>query len=272
MLAHAIVTAVGATPDRWVMFLHGILGQGNNWRGFARRLVDADPTWGAVLIDLRCHGRSLDEPPPDGGRIAARDLFRVDAAAKASVVVGHSFGGKVALHYVDERNGDLSHAVIVDANPGPRLTGRGSESTTAIVDLLGNMRGPFPDRQTFVSNFTSHGHTREIAEWLAMNLEARGDSFWFKLDIDRIRALLDDHFATDLWHTVEEPPGRVNLTMIVGGKSSVFDAGDRARVDAAAASSGGRVEAVTIAEAGHWVHVDAPADLLATVRLALDRT
>ena len=258
MLAHAVVTAPRSSPDRWVMFLHGILGQGNNWRGFARKLVDAHPTWGAVLIDLRCHGRSLDEAPPDTGRNAARELLHLEVAQRADAVIGHSFGGKVALHYLDERDGELGRAIIVDANPGPRPNGRGSESTTDIVDLLGSLTGPFADRQSFVSAFTSRGHTREIAEWLAMNLEPRGDGLVLRTDVPRIRALLEDHLQTDLWHVVEHPPGRVALTMVVGGKSSVYDASERAKLADVAAASGGRVEAVTIEEAGHWVHVDAP--------------
>lgn len=270
MLAHALVTAPGAAPSRWVLFLHGILGQGNNWRGFARRLVELRPEWGAVLVDLRCHGRSLDVPPPDSGRLAARDLARLPAALAAEVVVGHSFGGKVALHHVDELDGALAHAVIVDSNPGPRPTGRGSESTSDIVEQLRSLRGPFPDRATFIDAITAKGHARGIAEWLAMNLEPRDGGLYFRVDVERIHALLVDHFATDLWHLVEDPPGRVRLSMVVGGASSVFDAADRARLREAASLSAGRVREITIDGAGHWVHVDAPAALMEVVLDAVD--
>lgn len=59
MLAHGIVTSRSADPDRYMLFLHGILGTRANWRGIARRFVDARPGWGAVLVDLREHGESL---------------------------------------------------------------------------------------------------------------------------------------------------------------------------------------------------------------------
>ncbi|MCC6645661.1 MAG: alpha/beta hydrolase [Polyangiaceae bacterium] len=270
MLAHSLVTAPGATPARWALFLHGILGQGNNWRGFARRLVEARPAWGAVLIDLRAHGRSLDAPPPDSGREAARDLSRVPAARAADVVVGHSLGGKVALHLLDERDGAISHAVIVDSNPGARPGGRGSEATRDIVEQLRASRGPFPDRASFVAAFTSRGHARPVAEWLAMNLEARDGGWWLRVDPERIHALLVDHLATDLWHVVERPPGRARLTMVVGGASSVFDDADRERLRDACARSDGRSREVTIEGAGHWVHVDAPDALTSIVLGAID--
>ena len=35
--AHQTLHAPGVTPARWMLFLHGILGRGANWRGFARR-------------------------------------------------------------------------------------------------------------------------------------------------------------------------------------------------------------------------------------------
>jgi esterase len=37
-LAHAIVTGDRA-PARWMIFLHGILGSGANWRTFAKQIV-----------------------------------------------------------------------------------------------------------------------------------------------------------------------------------------------------------------------------------------
>lgn len=270
MLAYSQVTAPSASPTRWALFLHGILGQGNNWRGFARRLVEARPGWGAVLVDLRAHGRSLDAPPPDTGRAAARDLLQVPPAMAADVVVGHSFGGKVALHLVDERDGALSHAVVVDSNPGPRPTGRGSESTSELVEQLRALRGPFADRASFVGALVSRGHARAIADWLAMNLEARDGGHVLRVDVERIHALLVDHFATDLWHLVERPPGRVRLSMVVAGRSSVFDDADRARLRGACGASRGRSRDVTIADAGHWVHVDAPDALMSVVLDAVD--
>src|SRR4051812_24710793 len=58
ILAHTRVAAPGRTPERWLLVLHGIYGAGRNWGSIARRLVEARPEWGAVLVDLRMHGQS----------------------------------------------------------------------------------------------------------------------------------------------------------------------------------------------------------------------
>src|SRR5262245_2654909 len=79
-----------------IIFLHGILGRGNNLRTIARRFVEARPDWTAWLVDLRGHGRSPKALPNPSLEAAARDV--VDLAAQAAqpvrAIVGHSFGGK----------------------------------------------------------------------------------------------------------------------------------------------------------------------------------
>lgn len=266
-LAHALVAAPGATPARWMLFLHGIFGSGANWRTFARRFVAARPHWGAVLVDLRMHGASLDLPPPHTIAAAAHDLDGVAAVLPGPVagILGHSFGGKVAMEYVLRHAARLEQAWILDSMPGPRPDARGSETTTGVLSLLERMGTHFPTREAFVAGVEQGGFSREIANWLAMNLRPTGTDYVFKLDLAAIRALLDDYFARDLWTVFEQPPGAVQLHVVIGGRSPVFDAHDRARMAHAALASGGRVVVHTLANAGHWVHVDDPEGLFAAL-------
>jgi dienelactone hydrolase len=41
VLAHSIVKPRSGEPEKYMLFLHGILGTRANWRGVARRVVDA---------------------------------------------------------------------------------------------------------------------------------------------------------------------------------------------------------------------------------------
>src|SRR4051812_11877517 len=117
-LAHAILTATpsdsGApAPSHWMLFLHGILGTGANSRTFAKEIIKARPTWGAVLVDLRLHGESQDFAPPHTLEAAAKDVAELitelesTTTGKVRGVLAHSFGGKVALELARQRAGDL---------------------------------------------------------------------------------------------------------------------------------------------------------------------
>jgi pimeloyl-ACP methyl ester carboxylesterase len=286
LLAHALVppsiaatTAAARTPEvpSWMLFLHGILGSGANWRTFAKQIVAERPGWGAVLVDLRLHGESRGFEAPHTVARAASDVVQLVEAlgdagrllgGRVDAVLGHSFGGKVALALTEAVRGDLAHLFVVDSTPSARPDRRGSEDTQHIVDLLHELPSDFPDRDAFLAWTQSRGVSRPTAMWLAMNVKPEPNTarYVFRLDVAGVRALLDDYFATDLWRVLEAPPGRVRPHLVVGGRSSVVDGADRARAAAAAP----RTTFHVIEDAGHWVHVDAPDALRAVVLGRLD--
>jgi pimeloyl-ACP methyl ester carboxylesterase len=245
-----------------------MLGTGANWRSFARRLAGAAPSWGFVLVDLRMHGASQGAPPPHTIARAADDLVRLGDALALPVrgVLGHSFGGKVALAYAARRASPLEQAWVLDASPGARASS--ASSVQGIVALLGRIPEPYASRDAFVEAVMAEGHARSFAEWLAMNVRRGEDGLRLRVDLDAIRALLADHLATDLWPSLEHVPDARAYDIIVGERSDVFDAGDRARLEAIAARDP-RVRMHLLRGAGHWVHVDAPEALFTLVSTAL---
>lgn len=272
-LAHSIVAADGSSPSRAMLFLHGILGTGANWRSFARRFVAEAPDVAAVLVDLRLHGRSLGFSPPHDLSACAHDLAALERELSIPVdaVLGHSFGGKVALAYTALRGGALAHCVVVDSNPGPRPDGQGSETTLEILAALERAPKRVATRQELVASLEREGVAPDLARWLAMNLAAEPQGgFALRLDLAGVRSLLDDYFRVDLWHTLEEPPGRVALHFVLGGRSTVMSEPARVRLERARAAHPDRLAITTIEDAGHWVHVDAP-DAMSTVLVTLAR-
>ena len=277
-LAHSLVAAPTVTaehpPTRWLLFLHGILGSGPNWRTFAKQIVAARPEWGAVLVDLRLHGESQQGfSPPHTLAAAAADVqelimtLELEAACRGGSVrgvLGHSFGGKVALELARQRNGNLDQLFIIDSTPSARPDGRGSESTRHIVELLTHLPDEFPDRAAFTAWIEAQGVSRPTAMWLAMNVRPLPQTtrFAFRVDITGIRELLGDYFRVDLWGLLEHPPAEAPMQthLIVGGRSGVVDQADREH-----ATRCPKTTLDVIEEADHWVHVDAPDALRALV-------
>nr|CAD1818242.1 unnamed protein product [Ananas comosus var. bracteatus] len=103
------------------VLLHGILGCRKNWGSFARRLAQEFPMWQFLLVDLRCHGdsASIKKNGPNTVASAALDVLKLVLTPR--VLVGHSFGGKVALSMVEQAAKPLARPVrvwVLDATPG----------------------------------------------------------------------------------------------------------------------------------------------------------
>jgi esterase len=263
-LHYAPIAPRSGTPSRALLFAHGILGSGANLRGLAQRLVEADPSWLAVLVDLRGHGRSPAYTPPHSVDACAQDLCALEPVLERPVagIIGHSFGGKVALAYHRLRPG-LSRLGLLDSAPFARPDGAGSEETLRVIELLERAPPRFDDRAQFIAYVQAHGHSRAIADWLAMNLERADEGFRLRTDPTLIRALLEDYFRQDRWDVLEG--SQAHTTLVVGGRSRVWGPTDLSRAQALAARRPASFRVRVLPEAGHWVHADDPAGVSAAL-------
>ena len=267
-LAHTELTAGQNPPERWVLFLHGLLGRGGNWRSFGRRWVETHPTWGSALADLRLHGDSREVfPVPHTVRNAAADVLGLIPALPGPVeaLVGHSLGGKVVLAVQRASAQRFPRAVVMDASPSPRPDELGAEQSRDILTLLGHLPREYGTRAEFVAAVEAAGQPRPIAQWLAMTLQPAGGTLVLDLDLPGLESLYRSVLTEDDWDVVTSVPPGHRLAFVVGGASATVDPVARERLAALA-------HGVTLEEipgAGHWVHVDAPEATFAAVERAL---
>ncbi len=263
LLGHTVLRPASDAASRHLYFLHGILGSRANWRGIARQVVDARPGFGAVLVDLREHGDSLGREGADTVAQAAEDVAALAAGLGLPVdgIVGHSFGGKVALAFADRARSTgageapVSELWVVDSSPGVRPTLDGSDDVLAVLAALERSPRRYPDREAFLERMRSEGLPPALRQWLAMNLRRDADgSRVFGPDLARIHALLASSADLDLFPALDPPPCPTGV--LVGERSSVVSAADRARLEALAAVHP-TLHVYPIPDAGHWVHVDA---------------
>jgi pimeloyl-ACP methyl ester carboxylesterase len=269
MLAHERVTS-DEPPDRWMLFLHGILGRRANWRSFARSYVDRRPGWGAVLVDLREHGDSLGIPGPHTVDAAGEDLVALAASVVAAHggrvagVLGHSFGGKVAIVGASRLRAigeGVDELWIIDAPVGPRTQPR-DLTTERVFETLTGLAPEFESRTNFIDAVIAVGVARPIAQWLATNLVASEAGGWrFALELAHVRALLEDFKSVDLWPLVDaEAEAGTRVSLVIGDRSEAVFGEELAQANRRAGL--GLIDLFTVADAGHWVHVDNAAGLL----------
>ena len=265
MLAHGILTAESADPERYMLFLHGILGTRANWRGVARRFVEVRPEWGAILVDLREHGDSLGFSAPHTLQAAAADVAELLGSLSTPVggALGHSFGGKVVLEWLRSRRGQDTEAWTIDSSPSPSAANRDTTATAEVIRTLDALPAEWDSRDAFVAAMVEAGQPPPIAQWLAMNLRRTDDGGRaFGPNLEVIRDLIEDYARADAWDVLEALPDGCTLDVVVGGRSEVFSRSDRARVERIAEQNS-RVSVHVIEHAGHWVHVDAADALVA---------
>lgn len=258
------VTAEGQSPEKWLAVLHGIYGAGRNWASVARAVVEARPEWGAVLVDLRQHGGSTGFEGPHTVDRTAADLDAVDVPGKVRVVMGHSFGGKIAL--LRGRDDEAVEQVwVVDSTPEAREPGG---SAWGMLRVLRRVLSSFEERDAAVSALEAEGVSHPIALWMTTNLDFRDGEYVWRIDFDEMESLLRDFFATDLWDMVEAPREGLELHFIRATESSVLGL-DQAKRIREAGQRNGQVFVHDV-QGGHWLNADNPDSVVELITARLD--
>ncbi len=263
---YEILQPSGGDVQHWFYMLHGFLGAGRNWRTIARRIVDDRDGWEGVLIDLRLHGRSMGFRPPHTIRTAADDLrfLAAELGHDPSAVLGHSFGGKVALQYLLQVPVPPRQVWVFDSTPDAGEPRGGVQET---LDLLREVAGPFGSRQEAIESLTRRGLADRTAIWLATNLEQRSDGVAWRPDLDALNALLQSFFETDLWPVVEDPPRPTEIHFVKASGSDILTA-EACRRIGQAGDRNGRVFLHHLA-GGHWLNADNPDGLVELLGVSL---
>lgn len=242
-----------------MLVLHGIYGRGRNWTTISKRFVVERPDWAAVLVDLRHHGDSPAMTPPHTIDNAATDLANFEDATglHAAAVVGHSFGGKVALAHAERGHDHLEQVWIVDSTPEARPP---AGSAWGMMAAIRAMPSTFASRAEAGALLQGAGFSAGVAAWMTSNLEYDEGRYVWALEFDAMEQMLRDFFAGDFWSVVEAPPEDTVLHFVKAVDSSTLSDEAAARIEEAGRRHG-RAFVHRLA-GGHWLHVDNPDGLL----------
>ncbi len=260
-------TRVGDTGS-WVVFCHGLFGQGKNWTGVAKALATA-PDGGlghrSLLVDLPQHGRSpwADEVSYlDMAERLADTLGDLDEGPVA--LVGHSMGAKVAMLLALRRPDLVERLCVVDMSPveyGGAVEGGFTPYVQAMraVDLARLERRSDADAQLadevpdpVVRGFLLQNLRRVDAR--DRDVDPASGAWRWQMNL----AALGDHLdVLGGWPetAVAGLPAYDGAVLWVAGQHSDYI---RAEYHAAMAALFPRVQRVTVKGAGHWVHSEQP--------------
>ena len=257
LLSHSIVERTDTPTTDVVFILHGILGSGRNWRTVARALTDHQPGWKIVLVDLRNHGKSQGFSGPHSLANAANDLVNLASqTGEPSIVIGHSFGGKVALAYAALKPSGLRAAWVLDSRPGAEPPSAENE-VMAVLDALADVPQPLQARQDLIPILGQWGFSQGLAQWLTTNLARSEDGFRWVFPLPAIREMISDYWTRDYWPLLATPPCPIHI--VRAGRSDRWPPEVIRRFETEASE---QCSLHVLEDAGHWLHVDDPEGLI----------
>lgn len=256
-MAPTLTTHLVEGGDERVVFLHGLMGQGRNFRTVAK---DLDDYASSLLVDLPNHGASPHTETFDYVEMAeaVRDAIREVWPEGTVNLVGHSMGGKVAMA-VALLFGDLvDRLVVVDISPV------NTENSSEFTHLLGSLKELDLSRierrsdadaalEDKIGSFTTRA-------FLLQNLTHTENGWAWKANLDLLLDSLDVvmGFPEELReHTFDGP-----VLWMAGGRSDYVQEQFRPAMEALFP----RTRLVTIKGAGHWVHSEEPEVFHQTLR------
>jgi esterase len=239
-----------------VIILHGLFGSGRNWRSIAQALSASQRVF---CVDLRNHGASPWAETMSYPEMAAdvRMLIETEQLDRP-VIIGHSMGGKTAMTLALESPAVVSRLIVVDIAPVSyvdhlitpyleAMRGVDTQSVTQRADVMRQMSERIPDAQT--------------VQFLMQNLVVRDDHFDWRLNLPAIGAALQTLGGFPPEALLRRYRGPA--TLIYGALSEYVRPLDPSLITEAFPA----MRLIEIEGAGHWVHVDRPAALIAALDL-----
>jgi len=235
--------------------LHGIMGSSRNWRAFARAFSQRHG-WRVVTLDLRNHGASPHMPPPNRLIDAAGDLADMEAElGQPDIIVGHSYGGKLAMVYAREHSAPHQRIVVLDALPGAGdIDAERDSDVGRVLASVETLPGPFMSHADAQAQLGRLGLSKALTQWMSTNLQRTEHGLVWKFSVTGIREMIGNYFQEDLWPWLETTSQPVHL--VRASRSERWTPEMIQHLTELAPSV-----RVTELNGGHWIHVDDPAGL-----------
>ncbi len=250
---HATRVAQRDDAPQALVMLHGIYGRGRNWQGIARGLVAARPDCACWLVDLPYHGNSGPGGHGDTIEGLAEDVIdwlSANAIAPAGVL-GHSYGGKVALAMAAHAQERPLQVWVIDSTPEVKAP---SGSAWDMLRVVRSLPDRFATREEAQRALMANGYDLPVAQWMGTNLVRDGEGFRWQLDFDVMERLLLDFFRTDMWGAVEHPAPLHEIHILKASQSNAISPEAVARIERATGPS----VHLHHRDGGHWIHAERP--------------
>ena len=242
-----------------VVVLHGLLGNSNNWRSMLTR-ADCCPGMYTVSVDLRNHGKSGWAQTNTFAEMSDDVIdFAEGFGVREACLVGHSLGGKVAMHLALQYPEKVRSLVVVDIAP---VDYAGSMMHESILQGMASLDlgaiSSTADAREKLMPFVEDAAVREFV-LTNLTLDSSSKKYSWKVNLDALVASIRDGSLSSF---PVSPGARYDgpCLFIRGARSGYMKDEYTARI----LELFPQAEFETM-DTGHWPHAEVPSDFLAVL-------
>lgn len=247
-----------------VVLLHGLRGFSGTWRTLAASLAT---DYHLIALDQRGRGESDWDPQHNYYTDAyLSDLEGVvdHLALTRFALLGHSMGGTTSYVYASRHPERLAALIIEDIAPGSSVRGRGAERIIAEMANLPESFATWAEARAYWRGQRPGVSEAALEQRLVENLHEGADGrIAWRYDARGIRQTRmnpDRGRIVDLWPVI----GKLEVpTLLIRGERSDFCPADTVNE---MCRRNARITQVSVPNASHYVHDDAPIQFAEHVR------
>lgn len=238
-----------------IVILHGFLGMGDNWKSISKAL--AADNFEVHLPDARNHGKS-PHSTHFSYELMAEDLelYIDDHNLDEVILIGHSMGGKTAMHFAYKNPNDVKKLVIVDISPKFYQPHHN--------DILSSLK------KLQTKKLKSRGEAEDLLKekikdkgirlFLLKNLKRESDNtLSLKPNIDVFY-----NNKQEIGKALPENYSFEGPTLFLSGENSSYIKTEDSKL---IGKHFPNFELIEISNAGHWVHAENPSEFLKELRI-----
>ena len=236
-----------------IIILHGLFGTLDNWQTVAKQLAEEHSVY---ILDQRNHGRSPHLDRLDY-KLMAEDLQQFMEAnwIHQASIIGHSMGGKTAMQFAQDFPDMVQKLIVVDIAPKAYKGGHQQifEALFALdLSIVDSRKAADQFLETRIPDFG-------VRQFLLKNLTRSKDGgYRWKMNLP----VIFENYSKILAPIELEEAADMPTLFIRGGKSDYIQEDDLSLLQ----SYFPNASLKTVEKAGHWVHAEAPVELIEIVK------
>ena len=258
MISSGQMTALPLKFDHYgqgspLVILHGLLGSRQNWRAVAVKLKNS---FSVYVPDLRNHGTS---PHHDsfGYDEMAEDIkcFLQEHVDVPATLIGHSMGGKLAMRLAAMFPDMIANLIVIDIAPKNYMP----IEKPILAALLSLELEAYSRSETIFNDLATTIPDAALRYFLLKNIvRDKAGRYHWRI---HLKAIHDSYQNICTDPAIQRATG-VRTLFVRGERSNFIEDEDLTAIRSLFPQS--RVE--TVANAGHWVHIDAPEATCAVIK------